>query len=85
MVQSASQKPHLLKIIPPPHTSFIIKDDEIIWNNPWHYHPEIELIYCIRGRGTNFIGNSIRTIEEGEILLIGKNIPIPGSAIKITI
>jgi len=70
-----SQKPHLLKIIPPPENSIVIKGDCISINNPWHFHPEIELLYCIKGRGTNFIGNSIRQIEEGEILLLGKNLP----------
>ena len=75
MVNAIPQKPHLLKIIPPFENSFVIKGDEIAWNNPWHYHPEIELLYCIKGKGTNFIGNTIRTIEEGELLLLGKNLP----------
>lgn len=55
--------------------SIVIKGDDIAWNNPWHFHPEIELLYCIKGKGTNFIGNSIRSIEEGELLLLGKNLP----------
>jgi AraC-like DNA-binding protein len=75
MVRQLPQKPHLLKIIPPLENSIVIKGDDIAWNNPWHYHPEIELLYCLKGRGTNFIGNSIRTIEEGELLLLGKNLP----------
>lgn len=75
MVKQLPQKPQLLKIIPPMEKSIVIKGDEIAWNNPWHYHPEIELLYCIKGKGTNFIGNSIRTIEEGELLLLGKNLP----------
>ena len=75
MQKQISQKPHLLKIIPPLENSIVIKGDDIAWNNPWHYHPEVELLYCIKGKGTNFIGNSIRKIEEGEILLLGKNIP----------
>lgn len=69
------QKPHLLKIIPPSEKSIIIKGDKIDWNNPWHFHPEIELLYCIKGKGTNFIGNYIAAIEEGELLLLGKNLP----------
>ena len=70
-----SKKPHLLKIIPPLENSIVVKGDVIAWNNPWHYHPEIELLYCIKGKGTNFVGNSIRSIEEGELLLFGKNLP----------
>jgi AraC-like DNA-binding protein len=70
-----AQKPHLLKIITPLQKSIVVKDDAIAWNNPWHFHPEIELLYCIKGKGTNFIGNCIRSIEEGELLLLGKNLP----------
>ena len=75
MLRKVNQKPHLLKIIPPLENSIVIKGDDIAWNNPWHYHPEIELLHCISGKGTNFVGNSIRQIEEGEILLFGKNLP----------
>lgn len=75
MIKHLPHRPHLLKIIPPLENSIVIKGDDIVWNNPWHYHPEIELLYCIRGKGTNFIGNSIRSIEEGELLLLGKNLP----------
>lgn len=69
------QKPHLLRIAPPLEYSFIVKGDQIAWDNPWHYHPEIELLYCIKGKGTNFVGSCIRSIEEGELLLFGKNLP----------
>lgn len=75
MVKHLSQKPQLLKIIPPLENSIVIKGDDIAWNNPWHYHPEIEILYCIKGKGTNFVGNNIRCIEEGELLMFGKNLP----------
>ncbi len=74
MIKQTPQKPHLLKIIPPHENSIVVKGDDIAWNNPWHYHPELELLYCIKGKGTNFIGNCIRSIEEGELLLFGKNL-----------
>jgi AraC-like DNA-binding protein len=69
------KKPLLLKILPPIDASFVLKGDNIAWNNPWHYHPELELIFCISGKGTNFVGNAIKSIEEGEILLFGSNLP----------
>lgn len=75
MINQLPQRPHLLKIIPPIENSIVIKGDGIALNNPWHYHPEIEILYCIKGKGTNFIGNSIRNIEEGELLVLGKNLP----------
>jgi AraC-like DNA-binding protein len=75
MISQLPQRPHLLKIIPPLENSIVVKGDDIAWNNPWHYHPEIEILYCVKGKGTNFIGNSIRSIEEGELLVLGKNLP----------
>lgn len=69
------RKPLLLKVPAGEESSFIIKGDDISWNNPWHFHPEIELLFCIRGRGTNFVGGYIHPIEEGELLFIGKNLP----------
>lgn len=67
-------RPSFLKIIPPLHYSIVIKTD-LALETPWHFHPEIELLYCIKGKGTSFIGNSIRSIEEGELLLFGQNLP----------
>lgn len=69
-----ANKPNFLKIIPPIQHSIVVKTDRAL-GTPWHYHPEIELLYCLKGKGTNFIGNSIQTIDEGELLLMGKNLP----------
>ena len=65
------QRPHLLKITPPVENSIVIKGDDIAWNNPWHFHPEIELLFCQKGKGTNYVGNYVAPIEEGELLLFG--------------
>ncbi|MEO1011434.1 MAG: AraC family transcriptional regulator [Bacteroidota bacterium] len=67
-------KPNFLKIVPPIENSLVIKTDRAL-ATPWHYHPEIELLYCIRGRGTDFVGNGIESIEEGELLMFGENLP----------
>jgi AraC-like DNA-binding protein len=41
----------------------------------WHYHPEFELVYISKSKGTLFIGNSIEIFEEGDLVLIGRNLP----------
>ena len=41
----------------------------------WHYHPEFELAVILKSSGTRFIGDSIKKFKEGEVVLIGKNVP----------
>ncbi|GAB4479609.1 MAG: AraC family transcriptional regulator [Thermoflexibacter sp.] len=41
----------------------------------WHYHTEMELAYNLKSTGTRFIGDSIAPFEEGEIILLGYNLP----------
>lgn len=41
----------------------------------WHFHPELELVLIVKSTGTRFVGDSIEKFNEGEIVLIGKNLP----------
>ncbi|MGV3704040.1 MAG: AraC family transcriptional regulator [Arcticibacter sp.] len=69
-------KPRLLKVSKGATHSFSARKDvspEI--NNQWHYHPEIELVYFKSGSGTQFVGDSIRPFQSGDIVLIGSNLP----------
>ena len=42
---------------------------------PWHYHPAIEIMYIKSGVGTRFVGDSIEKYEEGDVCMIGPNLP----------
>jgi AraC-like DNA-binding protein len=42
---------------------------------PLHFHSEYEIIYIKEGTGTRFLGNSITKFQDGDILLIGSNLP----------
>lgn len=66
-------KPHLLKVSLNPESSFNIIHREDFYNQ-WHFHPEIELIYVQKGRGTRFIGTDVHRFEPGELLLCGSNL-----------
>lgn len=41
----------------------------------WHYHPELELHYVVRGEGVRFIGDNISNFSDGEVILLGENLP----------
>lgn len=42
---------------------------------PMHFHPEYELTYILEGKGIRYVGNSIQNFEEGDFVLLGKNVP----------
>lgn len=42
---------------------------------PWHYHPEIEIMYIEKGCGTRFVGDHIESYKEGDVCIIGPNLP----------
>jgi AraC-like DNA-binding protein len=64
------------KLSPHPDNSFLINRYESpYFETPWHFHEEYELVYCEKGFGSKFIGNSFSAYQEGEIAFIGKNVP----------
>ncbi|MCD0488950.1 AraC family transcriptional regulator [Pedobacter sp. MC2016-14] len=69
-------KPQLLKISRSPAQSFSVRHDlKPSMNNKFHYHPEVELIHFVQGRGTQFIGDSITEFGPGDLVLVGGNLP----------
>lgn len=45
------------------------------FDSHWHYHPELELVYFAKGKGVRFIGDDISLYTEGDLFLIGENLP----------
>ena len=41
----------------------------------WHYHPELELVYVNRGSGKRQIGSHVSHYRNGDLILIGSNLP----------
>lgn len=42
---------------------------------PWHYHPEIEIMYILKGTGTRFVGDHIERYQEGDVCMVGPQLP----------
>ncbi|WP_256005091.1 AraC family transcriptional regulator [Pedobacter deserti] len=69
-------KPQLLKVSNDTLYSFSARRDNVPYiNNRWHYHAEVELIYVIKGTGTQFIGDSIKRFRAGDVVLVGSHLP----------
>ena len=41
----------------------------------WHFHPEYELTYIVRGNGYRIVGNSHAYFSAGDFVLLGNNLP----------
>jgi AraC-like DNA-binding protein len=56
--------------------SFIAKELELPhFDNEYHFHPEYELKYVIQSKGKRFVGDSVENFNEGDLVLLGPNIP----------
>lgn len=72
-------KPELEKIEPAFGSSILYKTYNKHHQNRkhtfWHYHPEIELVYVNKGAGKRQIGSHISYYRDGDLMLIGSNLP----------
>lgn len=81
------QKPSLEAIEPTFGNSFTYKRFDEVNKNTftyWHYHPEIELTYINGGTGKRQIGSHVSYFRNGDLMLIGSNLPHCGFTDKNT-
>ncbi len=62
-------------INPQANRCYVFKWEPFGLTTPWHYHPELELIYFIRGKTTGVIGEGFVEFNEGDLVLLGANFP----------
>ncbi|HEX2845426.1 MAG TPA: AraC family transcriptional regulator [Chitinophagaceae bacterium] len=56
--------------------SFVVKNfDYKYYPNPWHFHPEYELVLVTESTGKRFIGDNISNFAPGNFAFIGPNLP----------
>ncbi|HEY4207945.1 MAG TPA: AraC family transcriptional regulator, partial [Puia sp.] len=41
----------------------------------WHFHPEFEIVYVPHGNGKRFVGDKISGFADGDLVLLGPDIP----------
>ena len=69
-------KPHFYKVNALPgesYTALHLKSRN--FGSIWHYHPELELHYTVKGHGMRFIGDNVSSFRPGEVILLGENLP----------
>lgn len=50
----------------------------------WHFHPEMELVYVNGGSGKRHIGNQVSYFNNGDLIVIGSNLPHFGFTDRLT-
>jgi AraC-like DNA-binding protein len=39
-----------------------------------HFHPEVEILLVVQGRGTRYVGDSVEPFSPGDLVMIGPNV-----------
>lgn len=69
-------KPRLMRHSEPLNESFKIwKNGNPYRHNPWHYHPECEITYIYKGKGSLFVGDQMVDYGDNELIMTGPNLP----------
>ncbi len=66
------------KVTPQEGSSFNVfhyKTPFVPYGGRWHFHPEYEIVYLPYGKGRRFIGTKISQYTDGDLVLLGPNIP----------
>jgi len=53
----------------------VIERNEPYFKSPFHYHPELELVFVKESQGKRIIGDKLDTFTDGDMVFIGSNLP----------
>lgn len=70
-------KPFLEKVTHTDNASWAMLDRQLDDGIPfeWHHHPEYELTLTLNSRGQRFVGDHIGTYKDGDLVLLGPDLP----------
>jgi AraC-like DNA-binding protein len=70
-------KAFLERILKPPDASWSMLNRRLNDGIPfqWHHHPELELTLTLNSRGLRFIGDQVGEYDDGDLVLLGPNLP----------
>src|SRR4051812_49225828 len=70
-------RPLFEKVTVPEGASWALLDRKLDDGIPfqWHYHPEFELTLTLNSRGQRYIGDAIANYDDGDLVLLGPNLP----------
>jgi AraC-like DNA-binding protein len=70
-------RPLFEKVAVPPGASWALLDRRLDDGIPfqWHYHPELELTLTLNSRGQRYVGDNISRYDDGDLVLLGPNLP----------
>jgi AraC-like DNA-binding protein/quercetin dioxygenase-like cupin family protein len=70
-------KPFVEAVTPEPGASWAFLDRRLPDGIPfeWHHHPEFELTLTLNSRGHRYIGNDVDAYDDGDLVLIGPDLP----------
>ncbi len=70
-------RPYLEKLPSSPDSSLSTLDRSLDAAIPfeWHHHPEYELTLTLNSRGQRFIGDHVAEYADGDLVLVGPNLP----------
>jgi len=68
--------PKYLKVLPEENSSIQIShESHQYFENDQHFHSDLELNLIVKSTGTRFVGDSIDSFQESDLVLLGPNVP----------
>lgn len=79
--------PALEQILPSVGSSFLVRRFSASCENTlanWHFHPELEMVFVHGGSGKRHIGKHVSYFNDGDLVLMGANLPHYGFTDRLT-